>query len=82
MTTSISVARGCMCGGIRPPGAKSIRAMPTPRVLRPGILAGFTKEPRRLLVFPGMLRPEAKKSSDVTSFGSLQNSPFTKTTIK
>ncbi len=35
-TNKISVARGCVCGGTRPPWAKSRRAMEMPRVLRPG----------------------------------------------
>ena len=54
-----------------------------PRVLRPGNLSTFTRltlDPSLFAaVFPGILSPEKKKSLAVTSVGSLQNFPFTKT---
>ena len=82
-TTRISVPRGWVWGGFSPYGAKSIRTRDMPRVLRPGNVSTFTVvtlDPTLLSVFPGMFNPSKKKSSSLTSFGSLQNFPLMNTT--
>ncbi|GER49655.1 adenine deaminase 1 [Striga asiatica] len=81
-TSKISEACGCTCGGFVPPGPKSMRTMEIPSVLSPGSSSTKTRvtlDPNGLAMFPGLLRPEKKKSSEVTVFGSLQIFPFTYT---
>ncbi len=80
-TKMISVARGCVWGGTRPPLAKSSRAMEIPKVLMPGnwaAAAGVTKLPRGLLVFPGVAKRVDMKSPPFTRAGFLQTRPLTK----
>ncbi len=79
-TNKISVARGCVWGGTRPPWAKSRRAMEMPRVLRPGnwaANAGVTELPAAFLVLPGMAKPWKTKSFAVTAAGLLHTRPLT-----
>jgi hypothetical protein len=71
-----------MWGGFRPYGAKSMRAKDMPNVLRPNILLTskrVTFDPGGFTVLLGVFSPWKKKSLAMTSFGSLQNFPFTNT---
>lgn len=80
MTTPDSLARGCEWGGLIPPGAKSILFIDIPRVLRPGNARTFPAvkfAPRGLLVFPSLLSPSKKKSSEVVFETGLQGKPLT-----
>lgn len=80
MITPVSVARGCEWGGFSPPGAKSTRFMEIPRELRPGkarTFAAVTDQPNMFVVFPSLLNPSKKKSSEVTFASGLQGKPFT-----
>ena len=80
MTTPDSVARGCECGGLRPPGAKSTLFIAIPRVFSPGneeTFAWVTIDPKTLDVFPSFMNPLKKKSSEVTSETGLHGKPLT-----
>lgn len=80
MTTPISLARGCECGGLIPPGAKSTRFIESPRVFSPGnarTSAGVTIDPKMLDVFPSLPNPPKKKSSEVTAEVGLHGKPLT-----
>lgn len=75
--------RGWMWGGLRPFGAKSIRAMDIPRVFSPGkfvALTSVTLDPTLLAMFPAMCNRWSKEPPGVAPIGSLQNKPCTNTT--
>ena len=79
-TVKISVARGCVWGGLMPCGAKSMRTREMPRVLSPGIwatLTGVAWDPTGLFTAAATFNPLQKKSLASTSLGSLQTRPFT-----
>ncbi|KAA0050260.1 hypothetical protein E5676_scaffold180G00280 [Cucumis melo var. makuwa] len=80
-TKMISVARGCVWGGIRPPfGEYSTRLREMPRVLRPGTLstlACVAANPTKLLTTTGVASPTKKKSEAVMLVSSLHGNPFT-----
>ena len=78
-TKAISVARGWVWGGFRPPGAMSTRDSDTPSVLRPEIfctLAAVTTDPIKLLGTPSLARPSKKKSDALIFAASLHAYPF------
>jgi len=67
-------------GGITPPMAKSTRLIELPRVLSPGnvrTLATVALEPKMFVVFPSLLNPSKKKSSELTFDAGLQRKPLT-----
>lgn len=81
-TNKISVARGWVCGGFTPPGAKSTRDIEMPKVLRPGIfstLAVVTTDPTEPVIFPGFARPSKAKSEAVMFASLLHAKPLTST---
>jgi hypothetical protein len=70
-------------GGFTLYGAKSKRAKDMPSVLRPGFWSTFNRvtfDPSGFEVLLRMFSPLKEKSLALTSFGSLQNFPFTNTT--
>ncbi|PON61020.1 hypothetical protein TorRG33x02_181750 [Trema orientale] len=69
MTTPVSDARGCVWGGIKPPGAKSALIMESPRVFSPGndwTSAKAKRTPVPIFTLPSLISPSKKKSSEVT----------------
>lgn len=80
MTTPVSLARGWECGALMPPGPKSTRFIAIPRVFSPANARTFpavTAAPKMLDVFPSLLNPLKKKSSEVTSETGLHGNPLT-----
>lgn len=73
-----SLARGWLWNGLIDPGAMSMRASDTPRVLSPGIfgtLASVTTEPVGVLVTPGLAITSEWKSAAET-FAALHGYPL------
>uniref|UniRef100_A0A8R7TWE8 Uncharacterized protein n=1 Tax=Triticum urartu TaxID=4572 RepID=A0A8R7TWE8_TRIUA len=80
-TSTSSEPRGCECGGLRPPTARSVRVMERPSVLRPGktdTVARVELTPKGLVsVLGAATMASEKKSSSSTVDGALQGNPST-----